>query len=59
MTCKQLVKGISGDEWTLGDMNGVSAEDFWTWVKKDITGYDRNTYLANDKWVDFDMELCF
>ena len=48
MTCKQLAKDIAGDEWTLGDMNGLSTEEFWTLENMDTTGYDGNPYLAND-----------
>ena len=42
MTCKQSAKELVGDKWTLGDMNGLSTEDFWNWEKTDITGYDRH-----------------
>ena len=38
MTCKKLVKELAGDEWTLGDMSGLSTEDFYTWSKMDTTG---------------------
>ena len=46
MTCKQWAKEFVGDEWTLGNMNGLSTEEFWTWAKKDTTGYDGHSYLA-------------
>ena len=42
MTCIQSAKEFAGDEWNLGDMTGLSAEDFWTWSKTDTTGYDGN-----------------
>ena len=59
MTCKQSAKELEGDEWTLGDMNGLAAEDFCTWVKMNTTGYDKHPYLAIDKCVDFERELWF
>ena len=54
MTCKQWAKEFVGDEWTLGNMNGLSTEEFWTWAKKDTTGYDGHSYLAIAKCVDFE-----
>ena len=59
MTCKQLAKELAGDEWTLGNLSGVSTEDFWTWSKTDTIGYDGHPYLAIDKCVDFERELWF
>ena len=47
--CRQLVKDVAGDEWTLSNMTGLAAEDFWTWAKTDTTGYDVNPCLAIDK----------
>ena len=45
VTCKQSAKELAGDEFTLGYMNGLSTEDFWTWEKTDTTGYDGYPYL--------------
>ena len=45
MTCKQSVKELAGDEWTLVDMSGVSTEDFWNWEKMDSMGYDVHPYI--------------
>ena len=59
MTCKQSAKELAGDEWTLGDMDSLAAEDFWTWVKTDTTRYDGHPYLAIDKCVNFERELWF
>ena len=59
VTCKQLEKELVGDEWTLGDLIGVSTEEFWTWAKTDTIGYDGHPYLAIDKCVDFKRELWF
>ena len=36
MTCKQSAKELADDAWTLGDMSRLSAEDFWTWAKRDL-----------------------
>ena len=59
MTCRQLVKDLAVDEWTLGDMTRLAAGHFWTWANTDITGYDGHTYLAIDKCVNFERELWF
>ena len=59
MTCRHLAKELAGDEWTLGKLTRLSAEDFWTWEKTYITGYDGDDYLAWDKCVYFERELWF
>ena len=40
MECKQLVKYLAGDKWTLGDFRALYAEDFWTWDKSDRLVYN-------------------
>ena len=57
--CKQSAKELAGDDWTLGDLSRISTEDFWTWVKLDTIGYDGHSYLAIDKFFDFERELWF
>ena len=59
MTCKHLAKDLAGDKWTLGDLSGVSTEDFWNWKKMDTIGYEENLYLAIYKCVDSERELWF
>ena len=59
VTCRQQAKELAGDEWTLGKLTGLSLEDFWTWAKKDTTGYDGHDYISQDKCVDFERELWF
>ena len=59
MTCKQSSKELAGDEWNLGNLSGVSTEDFWTWEKTDTIGYGEHPYLAINKCIEFDMELWF
>ena len=59
MTYKKLAKELAGDECTLGDLSGVSTEEFWTWAKTDTIEYDRHPYLAIDNCVEFERELCF
>ena len=59
MTCIQSAKDITGDEWTLGKLIGLSAEYLWTWENTDTTGYDVHDCLARDKCIDFERELCF
>ena len=54
-----MAKELAGDEWNLGDLTGISTEDFWTWAKTDTRGYDGNDYLDQDKCVDFNRELWF
>ena len=55
--CKQSTKELASDEWILGDLSGVSIEDFWTWAKLDTIGYDGYAYLAINKCVDSESEL--
>ena len=57
MTCRQLVKELVGYAWTIGELTGISAEDFWTWSKTDTMGYDGHDYPARDKCVDFEREV--
>ena len=59
MTCRQLAKELAGDEWTLGDLTGLSAEYFWTWENTDTKGYYGHDYLSRDKCIDFERELWF
>ena len=56
MTCRQLAKDLVDDEWTLGDMTGLESEDFWTWAKKDTTGYYGHPYLYIEKYVNFERQ---
>ena len=39
VTCRQSEKDLTGDEWTLGKLNGISAEDSWTLAKTNTMGY--------------------
>ena len=43
VTCRQLENDLAGDEWTLGDLTGLSMEEFWNWSKTDTTEYDGHT----------------
>ena len=54
VTCRQSEKELTGDEWNLGDLTGLSAEDFWTWSNTDTMGYNGHDYLAQDKCVEFE-----
>ena len=49
VTCRQSEKDLTGDEWTLGELNGLSAEEFWTLEKTDTMRYDVHDYLPMDK----------
>ena len=53
MTSKESAKELAGDEWTLGNLRGVSTEDFWNWANTDTIGYDEYPYLDIEKCVDF------
>ena len=59
VTCKKSVKDLASDEWTLGEMNRLAAEEFWNWVKTDTTGYDGHPYLAIDNCFELERELWF
>ena len=43
VTYRQSANDIAGDEWTLGDLTGLSMEEFWNWSKTDTTEYDGHT----------------
>ena len=51
--CKQLVKDLAGDGWTLGDLKEISTDDLWTWAKSDRIGYGEDAYLGLYKCVYF------
>ena len=51
------MKEIAGDEWTLGDLTGLSSKYFWTWVKTDTTGYYGHYYLARGKCIELKRGL--
>ena len=44
--CMQLAKDLAGDSWYLGALKYLYRDDFWTWAKKDIIGFDRDAYLG-------------
>ena len=47
LECKQLVKNLMGDKWTLGDLKAISTEDFWDWVNSDGLAYNGDaSYLG-------------
>ena len=59
MTRRQSAKDLAGDEWNLGELTRLYAEDLWTWAKTDTTGYNGHDYLERDKCVDLERELWF
>ena len=59
LECKQLVKYIAVDKWTLGEMKGLSTNDFWAWEKSDGLDYYGDAYLGLYKCVNFDKEIWF
>ena len=59
MTCRQSTKELVGDEWTLGELTGISVEDFWNLAKTDTMGYDGHDYLDRYKCVEFERYLWF
>ena len=46
LECKQLAKVLVGDTWTLGDLRGLSTEDFWTWANSEGLYYNGYEYLG-------------
>ena len=56
---RQSANELTGDEWNLGELTGLSADDFCTWAKTDTMGHYRHAYLAMDKCVGFERELWF
>ena len=59
VACRQLEKELTGYEWNLRELAGLSTEVFWTLAKTYTTGYDEHNYLPLDKFVDFERELLF
>ena len=35
LECKELEKGLSGDQWSIGLVKSVTMEQFYTWDKDD------------------------
>ena len=59
LECNQLAKDLTGDKWTLGELKGISTDDFWNWTKKNGLAYDRYTYLRLKKYVNSEKEIWF
>ena len=57
VTYRHSAKELAGDEWTLGEITGLSKKDFWTRANTDTTRYDGHDYLARDKCVDSKRDL--
>ena len=55
--CRQLTKELAGDEWNLGKLTGLLADDLCIWSKTNTTGYDGHEYLERDKCVNFERKL--
>ena len=49
----QLAKELTVDEWNLGELAGIFAEDLWTWSNTYTTGCDGHPFLSRDKCVNF------
>ena len=56
---KESAKGLSGDQWTLGETNDVTMEKFWTQAKEDGLESYRYAYMGVDKCINFDKEIWF
>ena len=54
-----MAKELAGDEWDLGELGGLSADDLWTWAKTESMGYDGHAYLAMDMRVNLERERWF
>ena len=59
VTCRNSAKEITGDDWDLVNLHGLSAEDLWTWANTYTTGYDVHGYFAWYNCVNFRKELWF
>ena len=59
VTYRHSAKELAGDEWTLGEITGLSKKDFWTRANTDTTRYDGHDYFARNKCIDFNRELQF
>ena len=45
MECKELAKGLAGENCTLGDFKALSTELFWTWAKEYGIDNDGDAYM--------------
>ena len=57
--CRQSVKEPTGEEWNLGELKGLSADDLCTWAMTYTTVYDGHAYLVMDKCVNFERDIWF
>ena len=57
--CRQSTKELTGYEWNLRKLTGLSEENFWTWAKTNTTGYDVHPFLDRYKCVNFERGLWF
>ena len=47
LDCKQSAEDLTGYKWNLGELKGLSTDDFWAWDKIDEIGYDGDAYLGH------------
>ena len=52
MECKQSIKDLEGDKWTLGNLKSLSTKDFCIWDNSDRLAYNGDAYLVLDKYAD-------
>ena len=52
--CKELEKGLSGDQWTLGLAKGFSMEIFWTWSKVNPTKRSGDLFIISERCASFE-----
>ena len=51
---KELVKGLDGYQWTLGQTKDVTMEKFWTWSNTDANNGSGCMYLELNRCIDIE-----
>ena len=59
LECKQSSKDLAGYKWNLGELKGLSTDDFWTWYKSDGISYDLDAHPRLEKCVDLKKYIWF
>ena len=65
LECKELEKGLSGDQWSIGLVKSVTMEQFYTWDKDDwhertwdpISGAEHCAYFEKELWFELGKRM--
>ena len=57
--CKELEKGVYGQQWTLVETKDVTMEQFWAWAEVDYIYGSGDMFLGTYRWNYFEKEVWF